>query len=669
MVVWERSPDRVDPLAQFFLGKQGVPGWARRWWRAMRGGDSFVQVGRPIDLRALAERIGKERLAGVARRISARNLGDERKLVAGPRLLPYGTLKKLVLDNPPMRQFAKTEAEAQGWPLQRVEKEMTRDYHRIAANFSWTIIEALHVVLRPLWTRVFSGVDARPEDIDRIRAAMRDGSVIFAPCHRSHFDYVLMSWVMYDHDLIVPHVVAGMNLAVWPVSIVLRGAGGFFVKRSFAGDRIFSTVFARYLRELVLREYPVEFFIEGGRTRTGRLMPPKMGVLSMVLDAAEVRAHGRDVTVLPIALAYEQVAEEGAYERELGGEPKRPETLGQIFKARSVFRRRFGRVYLRVGEPLRCGALVDAADGVPAWSERLPEDRKAVTSAVAHRIVAAIGREMVLLPTSLVAMALLAVPRRAILASELQERILRFDQLFDRLRTPRAASLARFDQAIAQALDRFVRDGRIEPLEHQGRRLWAIDPDERLMLDFYKNQILHALAPMGLAACALRARPDGPVAAAELVEDAGALMRLLRRELVFGPEDPPERVLADGLARLVEHGALAEDQGRLQVVDPVRIGEIHGLFRPLLEGYLAVLRAPVWPETREAAPNAIRAAQARLVAEGIVACPESLSAAALQNAIGTHSEDGVLVPEGDRLRPAPGADERAARLAAMVGIR
>src|SRR6185436_20181715 len=113
------------------------------------------------------------------------------------------------------------------------------------------------------WTRVFSGVDAEDSDIATLRSALRDGSCVLVPCHKSHFDYVLMSWVMYDHDMVVPHVVAGMNLAIWPISILLRGAGGFFVRRSFQGDRVFPAVFARYVRELVLREYPVEFFPEG----------------------------------------------------------------------------------------------------------------------------------------------------------------------------------------------------------------------------------------------------------------------------------------------------------------------------------------------------------------------------------------------------------------------
>jgi glycerol-3-phosphate O-acyltransferase len=424
----------------------------------------------------------------------------------------------------------------------------------------------------------------------------------------------------------------------------------------------------------------VEFFVEGGRTRSGGLMPPKLGVLGMVLDAAEVRAHGREVTVLPIALAYEQVAEEGAYARELGGEQKRPETLGQIIRARSVLRRRFGRVYLRVGEPLPCAPLVDARDGRPTWSERPADERKATTSALGHQIVAEIGRVMVLLPTSLVAIALLAVPKRAVFATELQERIHRFDGLFARLGVLRAASFDRFDQAIAQALDRFVRDGRIAAMEHKGERLWSIEPEQRLLLDFYKNQVLHFLAPMGLVACAIRGEPEGTVTAEALAPSVAALVRLLRRELVFGPEPdesspsglrqcPPERVLEQGLQGLVEHGALRPVDHGFEIASVVRIGEVFGLFRPLLEGYVALLRAPIWPAAPDGVVAAVQAAQPSLLADGTVTCPESLSGATLQNAVATCSEDGVLLREGDRLRPGPDAEALLARLRPMVGTR
>src|SRR5690606_22166891 len=125
----------------------------------------------------------------------------------------------------------------------------------------------------------------------------------------------------------------------------LRGAGAFFIRRSFKDDRIHPRVFGRYLRELLLHGYTVEFFIEGGRTRSGKLLPPKLGVLDMILEAAETAPVGHEITLLPVAIAYEQVAEERSYQEEMGGKAKKEESVGQLLQARSVLRRRFGRVF------------------------------------------------------------------------------------------------------------------------------------------------------------------------------------------------------------------------------------------------------------------------------------------------------------------------------------
>ncbi|MEZ4235098.1 MAG: 1-acyl-sn-glycerol-3-phosphate acyltransferase [Myxococcota bacterium] len=660
MVVWDRSPEPYDPLRRFFLSKRGVPGLLRRLWAAVRSADAFVQVGRPLELRELRDRVGAERLPGVLRRVLARALRDERRLATGPRLMPHRTMKRLVLHNPPMRELARREAELTGTRVERIERRLSSDYDRMAANFSWTMIQLLHLVLRPLWTRVFSGVDVRPEDVERIRAGLRDGAVVLVPSHKSHFDYVLMSWVMYEHDLIVPHVVAGMNLAVWPLGTILRGAGGFFLKRTFAGDRLFPAVFARYLRELLLQDYPVEFFIEGGRTRSGRLMRPRFGVLGMVLDAAALRAHGREVTLLPVNLAYEQVAEETAYARELGGEAKRPESFWELLRARRVLSRRFGRVYLRVAEPIPCGPVVDAREGAPPWDERPEAERRSEVEALGYRVIGAVGEQAVLLPTSLVAVALLALPQRAVRHAELQERILRFDARFRELGVLRAASLERFDQAVAQALDRFVRDGRLEALTHEGERLWGIVPEERITLDYYKNQVVHFLAPAGLVACALRGAlqasgADG-VPEAELEAAYARLAALLRRDVVLDPAVPASARVAEGLALLERAGAVNRAAAHVTLADSDRAGELYGLFRPLLEGYLAVLDATAAPGTRDRWVAAVQEQVPALVDAGRLTRPEAASLVTLQNAVATLRDEGALVEQAARRRVAlPGA--------------
>jgi len=653
MVVWDRGPETPSALRHFFLGRRDAPGWLGRVvnlvWRSR---EAFVHVGRPVSLQAVQERIAPERRASALRKILRRALRREDKLVRGPRLLPNETMRSLVLDNPPMRELAEREAAATSSTVQTVRQEMDRQYDRIAARFSWTVIRALHVLLQPLWTKVFSGVDVREEDLDRVRTAMRDGTPVLVPCHKSHFDYILVTWVMYHHHLIVPHVVAGMNLAVWPIDRILRGCGGFFIERRFAGKRLFPAVFGRYLRELVRQEYPIEFFIEGGRTRSGKLLQPRVGVLGMVLDAAELRAQGREVTLLPVALAYEQVAEEGAYAAELGGEPKRRESFLELLRARSVLRRRFGRVYLRVGEPIPCSELVDAHEGRPSWSQRPRHDRKELLQRVGERIIHRIGAAMVLLPTSLVALGLLAHHRRGLTDADLRERCHRFLTFLRRRDVVEAASLTTADQAITQALDRFVREGRVESLEHGEQRVWAVGPDQRITLDFYKNQVLHHFADALLVAAAVRALPARPFTEDDVAGNVRTLIWVLRKELSLDPERAARQVVDDGLDALVAHGALSHTDEAWVVADGVCMGEIHALIRPILEAYVLVARSVPTDERepRDALIDRLQADGPARLAAGDISRPESLSRVTLKNAATALAEDGTVDRDEEGLR-------------------
>lgn len=652
LIVWSRAPELDYGAVQWFLdGIREAPGFLGQLWRAWRNSpEAFVQIGQPIDLQAFAQRFDAPRRPKALRLALRRYLHREETLVRGPRLLPHATMRRIVLDNPPMRELARREAEAQGVAVEKVSAQLVKEYNRVAADFKWWVIRLLHLVLQPLWTRIYAGVDVRPEDMERIRAAMRGGTVVLIPSHKSHFDYLLISWVFYVNDLIVPHVVAGMNLAIWPVSILLRGAGGFFVKRSFSGDRLFPAVFSRYLRELVRQGYPVEFFIEGGRTRSGKLMPPKLGVLGMILEASEVRRTGREVTLLPVSLAYEQVAEEAAYARELGGERKTAESVSELVKARSVLWRRYGRVYMRTGEPILCGPIVDAPAGGAPWTERSTLDRKEALQVVGERVIHRIGRVTVTLPTSIVALALLAHHRRGLAHSELVGRLERFRALLVFLGAPEAASLAQPSHAWHEALARFLRARLVESLEHPKEQVWAVVVDKRITLDFHKNQVLHFLAPAMFATAAIRALPDGPFAAADLLGSFAYLAFVLRREFVLDPDRSCAEQLEDGLKALLSHGAVAQEGPLWRVADVGRIAELHGLLRSVLEGYLFVVQAAgdlARGTGLDALPRAMQVAGEQ-DGRGVITRPESLSLVTLQNAVGSLRDDGTLAVEDER---------------------
>lgn len=668
--VWDRAPEQYESAVRdFLLGSREFPSLLTKLQSLYVPSASrpFLQVGEPLDLAAFVSRASPARRLDSLRTILRRYLKREGKVVRGPRLLPRPVLKSLVLDAPKMRAFATEHAKETGKPVAAVRKTMEKEFNAIAANFSWPLIRFLSIAMKPLWTRVFNGYDIRDEDLDKIRNAMREGSAVLVPCHKSHFDYLLLSWVFFYDDLIVPHVVAGINLAIWPVHYVLRAGGGFFIKRKFAGEAIHATVFARYLRELLLHGYPVEFFIEGGRTRTGKLLMPRVGVLDMVLEAAEAAPKKHEITLLPMAIAYEQVAEEGAYQSELEGGKKQAESMGQLIKARRVLRQRFGRVYLRVGEPVKCSDIT--ADG---WKELDPETRNAKLFHTGKALVHRIGAAMVVLPTGLVALGLLAHHRQGIGHAELHARLERLRSLLEHLGALESSAMNHFDSAMAQALDRFLREGHIERIGEGDQRVWRIVPERRSLLDFHKNQLLHYLAVPCMVSAAIRANGPETFTVAELEDDLEWLAGLLRREFTLDPDLDTQGLLAYGLEALTHHGAVAPTEAGYAVSDPEAIGEILGLLRALLESYRLVAASakslPSRALSQKAFVDSILERKDDWLQEGVATRPESFGAVALKNAVAVLAEDGII----DRSTEVLGADAAAAadleaRLAKALG--
>jgi glycerol-3-phosphate O-acyltransferase len=223
-----------------------------------------------------------------------------------------------------------------------------------------------------------------------------------------------------------------------------------------------------------------------------------------------------------------------------------------------------------------------------------------------------------------------------------------------------------FDQAIAQALDRFARDRRIEASEASGQRVWSIVPEQRITLEFYKNQVLHVFAPAALAAAAIRGLDDDAGFGLEQARPGfSSLVWLVRREFVFDPDRSVTSLLSDGFDALAAHGAIQRAGERYEVVDAERMGEIYGLVRPLLESYLLCARSDgVLARGGIGAkelPPALQAEGEGLLSGGAITRPEALSLVNLQNAIASLQEDGVLVERGGALALSP--ERRAAMVA------
>lgn len=658
VVLWSRGPEEERTrVERAVLGSADDPTWLNKLGSILtlsRQSRGVVEVGEPVDLRELMQRKADLTPQGqrkAARLLLRRFLYRTAHVIRGPGVRPYRWMRRLVLDSPEVRKLVHDEAAMGRRTPDEVREEASRTLDRVAARLSFPVMRVLNWGVNFLWERIYSGIDVRPQDLDRIRDAVEQGAPVLVPCHRSHLDYMLISTLLYKHDVVIPHIVAGDNLAFWPLGPLARRVGAVFIKRSFKGERIFPVVFQRYLKQLLRDGFPVEFFIEGTRSRSGKLLPARHGVLGMVVDAAAEGREDREITLLPIAISYEQIAEERAYARELGGEAKKKEDIGELARASKVIRHRYGRVYLRVGEPIPLKPLFRA---LPApWASLDRDHRHEVLQALGEKLIYRISANMIVLPTGVVSMALLAQARRGIRHTELLARCHRLvDALLAAGATP-AASLSGGTRAFDEALRRFSARKLVARLsDEEGDILQVID-ERRITLEYYKNGLLHFLVPASLLAAAIGAVVVHGEAAATRGPDDAEVARLfqlqiflLRYEFTLDPEATVEDHLASARAALLRYGALVERDGALALGELPLLAELAGLTRNMCESYMLVLRGARALRSRDIAPEDLPR-RIQEVGRGLLAVdelrrPEALSVENLKNGVRAFREDGVL---------------------------
>src|SRR5579862_7408594 len=275
----------------------------------------------------------------------------------------------------------------------------------IAANYSHAFVRFLEHVLTWLWNRLYDGVQF--EHAATLEQVQDGEEIVYVPCHRSHMDYLLLSYVIYRHGYAIPHIAAGINLNLPLVGRLLRKGGAFFIRRSFRGNSLYTVVFMQYLAAMMARGHSIEYFIEGGRSRTGRLLAPMTGMLAMTVRSYLREPH-RPVVFLPVYFGYERILEGNTYIDELLGKPKQKESIGRLLRGIGwVFRQRLGRVYVSLGEPIHLDTML--YDYAPGWRTTSFDDQNrppwvsALVDELAQRIMRSINAAATVTPINLLA--------------------------------------------------------------------------------------------------------------------------------------------------------------------------------------------------------------------------------------------------------------------------
>jgi len=560
---WGRKPGRTDDSVTSAMLQREDAGWLRKMMMIIfLGRDNFVRFSRPISIQTLLEKRGSDQqVAHKLSRLARFHFHRQAQTMLGPKLLYRASLERNLLQSAALQNVMKDYGEQKNKTAEQVEQEVRGFIDEIAANYSERVLRICDRVLTWLWNKLYKGVSIT--NAERVRQLAQNGDeIVFVPCHRSHMDYLLLSYVIYRQGMVPPHIAAGINLSFWPAGPILRRGGAFFMRRSFRGNKLYAAVFREYLHQLFSNGHSVKYFTEGGRSRTGRLLAPKTGMLAMTVQGL-LRGIDRPITLIPVYLGYDHVMEVSTYHNELKGKSKEKESMGQVVKTLRKLKN-FGRAYVNFGEPIHLNKLLDDKvenwrDDIDAVEAKKPNWLTPVVNDIANNVMVNIN--------TLSALVLLGVERRITTKDALEKQLELYLQLLRKapfmpdVTVPQVSGSALLRQAIA--LEKF------NVSSDQLGDIVSLDVTSAVTMTYYRNNILHLFALPSLIAATFVYQ--GAKTRAELSEIIGQLYPLFQAEFFIGFEhDALDAYIDSVLAALIDLGLIELSDGKYSLISETR---------------------------------------------------------------------------------------------------
>ncbi|TKA92135.1 glycerol-3-phosphate 1-O-acyltransferase PlsB [Halopseudomonas bauzanensis] len=567
-VFWGLSPDaESSPLKLLFAHNWGVGGKLRKLLAILVHGRKIrVSFGEPLSLRELTdENLGHNRNLRKVSRLLRVHFKHQRGAVVGPDLSHRRTLLKGLMHGPLVRAAIAREAVEQNISEERARQRAARYADEIASDFTYSIIRFLEIVLSWFWNKLYDGI--KVNNLENVQDIARGNEIIYVPCHRSHIDYLLLSYLLVRSSLTPPHIAAGINLNMPVIGSILRRGGAFFMRRSFRGNQLYTAVFNEYLHTLFSRGFPVEYFIEGGRSRTGRLLDPKTGMLAITLRSY-LRSSRRPIVFMPVYIGYERVLEGRTYLGELRGKEKKKESFFDLFRVLSALKLRFGEVALNFGSPVALNDFLDQRQ--PDWRDQhnapeyKPDWLPDVTNQLARTLGGAINAAADANPVNLVALAMLSTRRLALDEATLSRTLDTFTGLLGDV--PYSANVTLPTLAGAEQISHVEAMGMIGRQSDALGEILFLDEPQAVLMTWYRNNILHLVALPALIACLFL--NNARMSREQIERLVSALYPYLQGELFlhWREEELPE-IISRYVDGLVGRGLLREENEQIHRPD------------------------------------------------------------------------------------------------------
>ncbi|WP_286264178.1 glycerol-3-phosphate 1-O-acyltransferase PlsB [Thalassotalea atypica] len=540
-IVWGRKPniEKNDANVGTLLADQESPSALRKFFIVLfLGRHALVRLSEALSIRTMADQHGTDDvMAHKLLRVARFHFHRQTIAATGPRLMHRQQMFNALLGNASIKKLIADEAKNKNISTDKVKKQALNIMDEIAGDYRESMVQFGERVLDKLWNRLYKGIEVKNAHV--VRELAQDGhEIIYVPCHRSHMDYLLLTYIIFHEGLVTPRIAAGINLNFWPAGPIFRKAGAFFIRRSFRGNRLYSTIFREYLGLLFERGYSVKYYTEGGRSRTGRLLAPKTGMLAMTIQSL-LRGIDRPLTLVPVYIGYEHVMEVSTYHKELSGSKKQKESIFGVFKAIKSLRN-YGKGYVNFGDPIHLNGFLNHQ--VPTWKDAIdpidPQKPSWLTPSVnvlANQVMININQNAALNGVSLIALILLASENNALAESTLIEQ-LEFALKLQKL-APYSKQLTIPEDSAEQLLAHVKELNKITVERDNLGDIISLSNSAALEMSYYRNNIIHTYVLPSIIARIIERTTK--ISHDEIVKQVTSIALLVKTELFIWhqPED------------------------------------------------------------------------------------------------------------------------------------
>jgi len=665
LMLFGKAPEKTRlSFIDMLFGTNENPGRTRRLLTLIRKPSSiFMETSEPVSLQQFLARPEIARLSTKSQAVALRRelldkINRHRQSITGPTLKSRLEIIEELLTRQDVQQFIADYAREADISIHQAHKKAAAYLDEIASNYNLKMIRVYDVVLRWVFNNIFEGMVIDFKGLDRIKQISRQAPLVLVPCHKSHLDYLILSWVFFNNNMPCPMIAAGKNLSFWPLGPIFRGGGAFFIRRSFKGEKLYPKIFSAYIQKIIDEGFYLEFFPEGGRSRTGKLLPPKIGLLATILEAYP-NIRWDDMTFVPIYIGYDRVLEEKAYIHELEGGKKTPENFWNMLKVGKFLKKKYGKIYLNFNSPMSLKSYIQQQG---KGQEALLDNPKSVSLDLGRRLIGAINQVTVITPHAVLASAILNCSQKRFYASQLFHVVETYmSYLLSQGANISDTLIIDRNSAFQHVLETFTQNKMLEKSTTElstassTNPLFKISDHRRPGLEYYKNNGIICFIPGAFTAMAILHADSFQFAGADLHGRYQFLSDLFANEFIQEDDQPVSGIIRKTLKTFIDDGILVPHPTLPETYNITSAGYrklylFAAFLAPYFDSYWVVLnylrrltKQPVF-EVKDYIKK-IQALGSRMYKRNEVARKEALTRLNFQNAVTCFSSHGLTHSE------------------------